>query len=351
MFKKILKNFSTSYGLDLGSETTLMYEKDKGVIINEPSVVALNQRTDQIIAVGHNAKRMIGKTPEYILTSRPLSHGIISDYEVSEKMIKHFIEKLQHDSFSLFARPRIIIGVPLEITEVEKKAVEDAAFASGASEVFLVQSIIASAIGSRLPINEPSGSMMINIGGGVTEIGVLSLHGVVNWKSLPIAGRELDKNIQNYARENFNLLLGERVAESIKIKIGSTEDTGQDLQIEMRGRDLISGLPREIIVNEAQIRESIMNSIRTIVENVKITLENTPPELVADIYERGMVLAGGTSLLQGIDQTIAKATQIPVRIADDPLTCTIRGLGILLEDDELLQNVKVPLSSEEYKTM
>lgn len=351
MFKKLFFGISKFYGLDLGTSNILICDKEKGIIINEPSVVAINTRTDQILAVGNEAKKMIGKTPAYITTCRPLSQGIISDFEITEKMIKYYFDKIQSDSFSFFTRPSVVIGVPLDITEVEKKAVEDASISAGAREVFLVNSVIASAIGARLPIQEASGSMIISLGGGITEIAVISLSGVVNWKSLNIAGLELDKNIMQYAREEFNLLLGEKIAEDIKIKIGSAEPTEEDLHIEMRGRDLISGLPREIIVNESQIRESITNSLRTIVDMIKVTLEQTPPEIVADIYERGMVLSGGGAMLRGLDKVIMKATQIPVRVAEDPVTCTIRGLGILLEDEKLRSTVKIPLSNEEYKIL
>lgn len=347
--KKFFKRLGKQVAIDLGTSNTLLCEKEKGIIINEPSVVAINTRNDHILAVGREARKMIGKTPEYIQTCKPLSQGIISDFEITEKMIKYFIDKVQEDSFSLFTRPSVIIGVPLDITEVEKKAVEDAALSGGAGEINLVHSLVASAIGARLPIQDASGSMIVNIGGGVTEIGVISLSGVVTWKSLPIAGEELNSNIIQYARDQFNLLLGERVAEDIKIKIGSAENSEEDLQVEMRGRDLITGLPREIIINEMQIRESLAKSIRMIVDNIKFTLEHTPPELVADIYERGMVLTGGGALLRGIDSIIVKATHIPVRIADDPLTSTIRGLGMLLEDPVLLKEVSLALSNEGYK--
>jgi rod shape-determining protein MreB len=294
---------------------------------------------------------MLGKTPAYIQTHRPLAKGIISDFEIAEKMLKFYFDRINHDSFAFLARPSVVIGVPLDITEVEKKAVEDACISAGAREVVLVNSIIAAAIGARLPIQDASGSMIVSLGGGLVEMGVVSLSGVVNWNSLSVAGLELDKNIIQYARDQFNLLLGERVAEEIKIKIGSAENTEEDLQIEMRGRDLISGLPRELFVNAAQIREAIAPSIRAVVDMIKVTLEQTPPEIVADIYERGMVLSGGGALLRGLDHIIVKATQIPVRVAEDPLTCTIRGIGILLEDENLRNDVKVPLSHEEYKIL
>lgn len=351
MFNKFFRRITKRYGLDLGTSNILICDKEKGIIINEPTVVALNTRTDQVLAVGHEAKKMIGKTPAYITTCRPLSQGIISDFEVTEKMIKYYFDKIHNNNFSLLTRPSVVIGVPLDITEVEKKAVEDACLSAGAREVVLVNTVIATAIGARLPIQDASGSLIVNLGGGITEIAVISLSGVVTWKSISTAGLLLDTTIIEYAREQFNLLLGERVAEDIKLKIGSAEETEENLHVEMRGRDLISGLPREIIVNEAQIREAILPAIRNIVDTIKITLEQTPPEIVADIYERGMVLAGGGALLRGLDRIIIKATQIPVRIAEDPLTCTIRGLGILLEDDQLRTTVRIPLSHEEYKIL
>lgn len=351
MFRKLFSKVSKQYALDLGTSNILIADQEKGIIVNEPSVVAINTRNNQVLEVGHAAKKMIGKTPSTISTCLPLAQGIISDFEITEKMIKYYFDKIYHDSFSFLARPSVVIGVPLDITEVEKKAVEDASISAGAREVVLVHSVIAAAIGSRLPIQDASGSLIVSLGGGITEVAVISLSGVVNWKSITTAGLELDKNIIKYARDQFNLLLGERVAEDIKIKIGSAESTEEELQIEMRGRDLITGLPREIIVSESQIREALAPSIRTIVETIKITLEQTPPEIVADIYERGMVLSGGGALLRGLDRIIVKATQIPVRIAEDPLTCTIRGLGVLLEDENLRNDVKLPLSNEEYKIL
>ncbi len=351
VLNNIFKKISKGLGLDLGTSNILICDREKGILINEPSVVAINNRTEQILAVGYDAKKMIGKTPEHITTYKPLSQGIISDFEITEKMIKYYFDKIHNENFSFFNRPSVIIGVPLEITEVEKKAVEDACLSAGAREVFLVQNVIASAIGARLPIQDASGNLLVSIGGGITEISVISLNGVVNWKSIPVAGNELDKNIIDYAREQFNLILGEKVAEDIKIKIGSADNDEEELQIEMRGRDLISGLPREILVTESQIREAISGSLRTIVDAIKTTLEQTPPELVPDIYERGMVLTGGGALLKGLDRIIVKATQVPVRIAEDPQTCTIRGLGILLEDEHLRDQVKTPLSNEEYKIL
>lgn len=346
MFTAFSGKFSKDLGIDLGTANTLVYIKDKGIIINEPSVVALNMRSGQIVAIGESAREMIGKTPPHISTVKPLVSGIISDFEVAEKMLRFFIEKVHHDGFSFMPRPRIVVGVPLNITEVERKAVEDAAMNAGAREVFLIEEPMAAAIGARLPISDPVGNMIVDIGGGTTEIAVISLSGVVTSKSITIAGDELNKNIVQFARENFNLLLGERVAEKIKMKIGSASELIEPQRMEMRGRDMVTGLPKEIIVSDSQIREALGRSVRTIVDHIKSTLEITPPELVADIYERGMVLSGGGALLNGLDKIIAKATEIPVRVADDPLTCVVRGTGILLDNFSLLRDIALPSSRE-----
>lgn len=347
MFQRFLGKFSRDLGIDLGTANTLVYAREKGIVINEPSVVALNTRTGQILAVGRAAKEMVGKTPGHIQTVRPLLKGVISDFEVTEKMLHYFIDRVHADSRGLTPRPRVVIGVPLEITEVERKAVEDAVLSAGAREVHLIEEPMAAAIGSRLPIEDAVGNMVVDIGGGTSEIAVISLGGVVVWKSIPIAGDELNKNIVQYARDNFSLMLGERIAEEVKIKIGSAYELEEPMSIEMRGRDMISGLPREIMVGDAQIREAISKSVSLIVENIKSTLEITPPELVADIYERGMVLSGGGALLKGLDRRIAEATQIPVRVADDPLTAVVRGTGVLLENLNLLSTIAIPSTQEE----
>lgn len=347
MFNNFLNKFSKKIGIDLGTANTVICLQDKGIIIREPSIVAVNNRLDQIIAVGEEARKMVGKTPAYITLVYPLVNGVISDFEVTEKMLKYFFDKIFQENFNFTARPSVIIGIPLDLTEVEKKAVEDAALGAGAGKVFLVDEIMASAIGARLPVQDASGSMLISLGGGKTEIAVISLHGVVLWKSLKVAGEELSKNIVQYARDNFNLLIGEKIAETIKMKIGSSHEQTEQLTVEMRGRDLISGLPREIIINDYQVREALSDSIASIVDAIKSVLEITPPELVADIYERGIVLCGGGAQLKGIDQTIAKETEIPVRIADDPTTCSIRGINLLLDDEKLLKEVLLPSANDE----
>ena len=347
MLNKLLGKFSKDLGIDLGTKNTLVYTHDKGIVINEPSVVAINTRTNEILAVGEEAKQMVGRTPGHIQAIMPLVDGVISDFEVTEKMLKYFIDKVHAESFTLIPRPRVVIGVPLDVTEVEKKAVEDAAKSAGARQVYLIEESMAAAIGARQPVAEPTATMMVDIGGGTTEISVISLGGVVAWKSLRLAGNEMDNNIAQYVREEFNILIGEQVAEKVKISIGSATEMKEPMEMEVRGRDLINGLPKAITLNDSQVREAISKTINQIIENIKSTLEVTPPELVSDIYEHGIALSGGGALLRGIDKEIAQATRIPVRLADDPLTCVVRGTGILLSDMELLEKVISP-GSEEY---
>lgn len=346
MFNKFLGKFSKDLGIDLGTKNTLVYTNDKGIVINEPSVVAVNTRTDEILAIGEEAKKMVGKTPGHIQAIKPLVDGVISDFEVTEKMLKYFIDKVHSESFTLIPRPRVVIGIPLDITEVEKKAVEDAAKSAGARQVFLIEESMSAAVGARLPVAEPTATMVVDIGGGTTEISIISLGGVVNWRSLNLAGNELDNNIVQYIREEFNMLVGEQVAENIKIKIGSATQLKEPMEMEVRGRDLINGLPKAVIINDSQARSAISKTINQIIESIKSTLETTPPELVSDIYEHGIVLTGGGALLRGIDKEIAQATKIPVRIADDPLTCVVRGAGALLGDPELLDKILTPSTEE-----
>ncbi|PLX27443.1 rod shape-determining protein [Candidatus Parcubacteria bacterium] len=346
MLNKFLGKFSKDLGIDLGTKNTLVYTREKGIVINEPSVVAVNTRTDEILAVGEEAMKMVGKTPSYIQAIKPLVDGVISDFEVTEKMLKYFIDKVHSESFTLIPRPRVVIGIPLDITEVEKKAVDDAAKSAGARQVFLIEESMAAAIGARLPVADPTATMVVDIGGGTTEISVISLGGVVTWKTLRQAGNELDNNIVQYVREEFNILIGEQVAEKTKINIGSATPLKEPMEMEIRGRDLINGLPKAITINDTQIREAISRTVNQIIENIKITLETTPPELVSDIYEFGIVLAGGGALLRGLDKEIAQATKIPVRIVDDPLTCVVRGAGMLLADPELLDKVLTPGAEE-----
>lgn len=341
IFNNILGKFSKDMGIDLGTTSTLVYVKGKGIVINEPSVVAVNTRTDQILAIGEEARNMVGKTPSYIIASKPLVNGVISDFEITERMLKHFIEKVHREGFSILPRPRIVIGIPLGVTEVERKAVEDATLQAGAREVFLIEEPMAAAIGARLPIQDASGNMIVDLGGGTTEIAVISLGGVVTWKSIRIAGNELDQNIIHYARDHFNLLLGERTAEQIKIKVGSAFEEKEPLETKMRGRDLITGLPKEVAINSAQVREAVARSLRIIMDNIKSTIETTPPELVSDIYEKGIFLSGGGALLRGLDKLVSQETKIPVHVTDDPLTGVVRGTGIVLEDLKALKDVLI----------
>ncbi len=326
----------------MGTANTLVYAKGRGVIIQEPSVVAVNTRNGQVLAVGNEARAMIGKTPPHIQVTRPLQRGIIADFEVSEKMLKYFIDKIHRDSSALVPRPRVVIGVPLDITEVERKAVGDAAVSAGARKVHIVEEPVAAAVGIGLPISDPVGNMVVDFGGGTTEIAVISLNGVVTAKSIPIAGDELNKNIIQYARDVFNLLLGERVAEDVKIAAGSAMPLTERIEVPLRGRDLLSGLPHEIMVNDGQIREALSRSIKSILEHIKSILEITPPELVADIYRRGIVITGGGSLLRGVDRAITEGTGLPVRVAEESLTAVARGCGLLLEDQRLLDDVSLP---------
>ncbi|PIR04134.1 MAG: rod shape-determining protein [Candidatus Magasanikbacteria bacterium CG11_big_fil_rev_8_21_14_0_20_39_34] len=342
MFRRIFNRFGMKIGIDLGTANTLLYVQEKGIVINEPTVVAVNTRTEQILAVGNEAKDMLGKTPPHIEVTRPLTGGIISDYEVAEKMLKYFLSKVSEGGLSFTHRPKVVICVPLEVTEVERKAVEDATIAAGASEVFLVQEPMAAAIGCRMPIQDPVGNMIVDIGGGNTEVAIISLNGVVTWRSIDIAGDEMNRNIIQYAREVFNLFIGESYAEQVKIKIGAALLGDEKIEFPMRGRDVVTGLPREVMVSNEHIKLALDRSIKAILDLVRMTLEVTPPELTADIHERGLLLAGGGSLLRGLDKVIANVAEIPVRVADDPLTAVVRGTGILLEDEQLLKEIALP---------
>ncbi|PIP60482.1 rod shape-determining protein [Candidatus Uhrbacteria bacterium CG22_combo_CG10-13_8_21_14_all_47_17] len=344
MWSRFLGHFTKQLGIDLGTANTLMYVKGKGIVVNEPSVVAINRRNDKIIAVGEDALAMVGKTPPHIQVTKPLQRGIIADFEVTEKMLRYFFERVHNDKALAIPRPRVVICVPLDVTEVERKAVGDAATSAGAREVLVVEEPIAAAIGAGIDISEPAGNMIINVGAGSTEIAVISLSGVVTSKSVSIAGEEMNRNIIQYARDVFNLLLGERVAEHIKIEIGSAIELNEKLEANMRGRDLLSGLPREIVVNDAQIREALGRSVKAIVDHVKAILEITPPELVADIYQRGIVLTGGGALLRGLDDALSRGTGLPVRVAEETSSCVVRGTAKLLDDKQLLNDVAIPAS-------
>ncbi len=344
MFKGLFGKFSKDLGIDIGTSNTLILQRDKGIVVDAPTVVAINNRTDQIIAVGHEARDMVGKIPPYISTFRPLVRGVISDYEITEKLLKYFIARVHEQSSTLVPRPRVIIAVPLETTEVERKAVEDVVIASGAREVIMVEGIMAAAVGARMPIEEPVGSLIVDLGGGKMEVAVISLSGIVQWKSTPIAGDEMNKAIMVYAKDVFNILLGETNAELIKMQLGSALPLAEPIQINVRGRDILTGLPKEIMMNDTHVREAIDRILREITKTIKEVIETTPPELVADIHERGMVLTGGGSLLRGIDTLIKRETDIAVRVSDDPLTAVVRGMGILFEQVEPLNTIKIPSS-------
>lgn len=341
MLEKIFGKFSKDIGIDLGTANTLVYVRGRGIVINEPSVVAVNQKTGQILAIGNEAKRMVGRTPAHIVATRPLVDGVISDFEVTEQMLRYFINQVCNKSLSFLARPRVVIGVPCGVTEVEKRAVEDAARNAGAGEAFLIEEPMAAAIGARLPVQDAVGNMIVDIGGGTCEVAVISLGGIVVSKSLRIAGDKLNEDIIKYARDEFKLLLGEKTAEDIKISVGSACDPGERLKAVMRGRDLINGLPKELMVTDYEIREALSRSVRVLVNAIKGAVEQTPPELVADIMERGIMLSGGGSLLRGFDKLVAEETQMPVRVAEDPLTAVVRGCGVVLEDIERLKEVLV----------
>ncbi len=346
MINRILGYFSHDVGIDLGTANTLVYVKGKGIVINEPSVVAINKKTQQILAIGEDARRMVGRTPANIVATRPLVDGVVSDFEVTEQMLKYFIEKVHKESFAFFPRPRVVVGIPSGVTEVEKRAVEDAAVSAGARQAFLIEEPMAAAIGARLSVQDASGNMIVDIGGGTSEVAVISLGGVVSNKSIRVAGDELNDDIIQFARDEFNLLLGEKTAEEIKVKIGSAYPLKEKLEIAMRGRDLVTGLPKTVVVSDEQVRQALSRSVQVIVEAVKTTVEETPPELVADIMDKGIILAGGGALLRGLDRLIKEQTKIPVYIADDPLTCVVRGTGLVLEDIEPLKDVLVTTQYE-----
>ena len=333
--------FSKDVGIDLGTANTLVYVKGQGIIINEPSVVAVNQKTGQVLAIGKEAKRMVGKTPSHIVATRPLVDGVVSDFEITEQMLKCFIEKVNKNAFPFFSGPRVIIGIPSDVTEVEKRAVIDAAINAGAKEAYLIDEPMAAAIGARLPVQEAAGNMIVDIGGGTTDIAIISLGGIVVSRNLRVAGDEMNEDIIRYCRDEFNLLIGEKTAEDVKIAIGSACEQDEKMKMSVRGRDLVTGLPKEIIITDDQAREAISRSIRIIINNIKTAIEETPPELISDIMQRGIILAGGGSLVRGLDKLVADQTEMPVQMMEDPLTAVVRGTGIVLEDIESLREVLV----------
>ena len=340
MFDKVFSYFSNNIAIDLGTANSLVYVQGKGIVINEPSVVAINQKTGQILAIGEEAKSMVGRTPAHIVASRPLVDGVVSDFEVTEQMMKYFIEKVHKRKFLLGPRPSVIVGIPYGVTEVEKKAVKDAAKNAGAREVFLIEEPMAAAIGARLAVQEAGGNFIIDIGGGTTEVAVISLGGVVIAKSLRVAGDKLNDDIIRFAQEEYNLLIGERTAEAAKIGIGSAYPLKEKREIALRGRNLVTGLPEEVLVTDEGIRRAMSKSIKQIVLAIKTTVEETPPELLADIMAKGIYLAGGGSLLKGLDTLIQEEVKIPVKIIEDPMTAVVRGAGMVLENiDQLSDNL------------
>ena len=344
-FEQLKRLISHDIGIDLGTANTLVYIRGKGIVINEPSVVAVNQKTNQVVAVGTDAKQMLGRTPGHIVAIRPLVDGVISDFEVTEEMITYLLNKAQKNNKKLIG-PRVVVGVPSGITNVEIRAVRDATKNAGASEVHIVEEPMAAAIGLRLPVLEPVGTMIIDIGGGTSDIAVISLGGVVRSKNLRIAGDKLNNDIISYIRSEFKILIGEKTAENIKISIGAIVSGQVPLEAPIKGRDLISGLPREVVVTDSDIREAISQSINTLIESTKEVLEITPPEIVSDIMQRGIYLSGGGALIVGLAEIISEYTKIPVHVASDPLTAVCRGTGIILENMEMYKDVLIANEDE-----
>jgi rod shape-determining protein MreB len=342
-FNKVLGLFSNDLAIDLGTANTLVFVKGKGIVCNEPSVVVIRRDDKKPIAVGAEAKRMIGKTPSNILAIRPMKDGVIADFDATGEMLKYFIKKV-HNRRS-FISPRIIIGVPSGITQVEQRAVKDAAQVSGAREVYLIGEPMAAAIGVGLPVGEPSGNMIVDIGGGTTDVAVISLDGVVHSKAVRVGGDKMDEAIMAYIKRRYNLMIGDMTTEQIKINIGSAYKTndGEELVMEVKGRDLISGIPKTLPINEAEIREALNEPVTTILDTIKLILENTPPELAADIVDRGIVLAGGGALLRGLDLLIREETGLPVIVAEDPITAVVRGVGKMLDEIDLLKRIAINL--------
>jgi rod shape-determining protein MreB and related proteins len=334
IFEKIKKwknSLSNDIGIDLGTANTLVYAPGKGVILNEPSVVAINQKTGRVVAVGIEAKQMLGRTPGHLTAVRPIVDGVISDFEVTEEMISYLLNKTQENNKKLLG-PRVVVGVPCGITNVETRAVRDATINAGAREVHIVEEPMAAAIGIHLPVHEPVGSMIIDIGGGTTDIAVISLGGIVRSKNLKIAGDKMNTDIISYIRSEFKILVGERTAENLKIEICKILPDNEPLEAPVRGRDLITGLPREVIITESDIREAIALSVDNLIESTKEVLETTPPEIVADIMKRGIYLSGGGALIRGLDKLLQEELDIPIYVANEPLTAVARGTGIILEN-------------------
>jgi rod shape-determining protein MreB len=336
MFNGLLGLFSNDIGIDLGTANTLVFVKDQGIVLREPSVVAVRAGTSQVLAVGDEAKRMLGRTPGNIVAVRPLKDGVIADFEMTEAMLRHFITKVNSRKW---VRPRVVIAVPSGITEVEKRAVKESAAHAGAREVYLIEEPMAAAIGVGLPVQDAAGNMIIDIGGGTTEVALISLSGIVFSRSVRVAGDELDEAIAGYMKRAYNLMIGERTAEEIKIKIGSAYPMDKEVSMEVKGRDLVAGLPKTLAITSQEVREALLEPISTIVESVRVTLERCPPELSADLVDRGLVLAGGGALLRGLDKLLQEETGLPVHIAEDPLSAVAEGTGRALSEIKFLRQV------------
>jgi len=347
--KNIFSPFYKDIGIDLGTTKTLIYIKGKGVVIDEPSVVAVNLKTDQILAIGHEAEAMVGKTPEHIAAVKPITNGVISDFEVTEKMLRYFFDRINNKlgAKALFSWPRVVIGIPYGGTEVEKRAVEDVVRNAGAREVYLVENPVAILVGARLSINEPRGYLVVDVGGGVTEVALISLNGIVVAKSIRVAGNKLNEDIIHYLRDEFKLAIGEQTANNLKIQLGSAKDMGTNQEMVVRGRDLSRGLPKEIKISEKEIREAMSESIQMIIDTIKSVIEMSPPELVADIMNGNILLSGGGGMLRGLDKLIEKETEIPVNLIDDPITAVVRGTGIILENFSEMKSLLVDLKREQ----
>ncbi len=350
MFNKLLGFWSKDIGIDLGTANTLVYVRDKGIVINEPSVVALNQKTGKILAIGSDARRMIGRTPGHISVMRPLVSGVVSDFEVTEQMLKYFIDKVHAETWSIMPRPRVVVGVPSGVTSVERRAVQDATYNAGAREVYLIEEPMAAALGARLPIQDAVPNVIVDIGGGTTEVAVISMGGLISSRSLRIAGDKLTEDTIRYLREERNLLIGDATGENVKVSLGSAWALDEEIELPVRGRDLLSGLPREIMVTSQEIRQAMHRSIKSIVRAVKNAIEETPPELTADLLNRPIALAGGGALIRGIDTMIAKETKLLVQPVDDPLTAVVRGCGMVLENLEQLRPVLLSQTEDEYRS-
>lgn len=340
MLNFLLGLFSSDVAIDLGTATTLVYVKGRGIVLQEPSLVVVHKATNQILAVGNEAKTMLGRTPGSIVAIRPMRDGVIADFEITERMLRHFISQV-HNRKSLI-RPRIVVAIPSGCTEVEKRAVRDSAEQAGAREVFLVEEPMAAAIGAGLPVGEAQGNMIVDIGGGTTEVAVISLTDIVYGKSIRVAGDEMDEAIISHIKKTYNILIGERTAEDIKIQIGSAFPLEQELRMQIKGRDLVTGLPKSIELRSEEIREALEEPLIPIIETIKMTLERTPPELAADIADRGIILAGGSSLLKNLDERLRDETGVPVNLADDPTTAVAMGAGKLLDESlDLLKRISV----------